>query len=42
MPFLKVSNVNKYNHITNKMDEIFNECIPVVKLVEPYASCEHL
>ena len=36
--FLKVNNVNNYNHITYG---IFDECAPVVKLVELYASGEH-
>ena len=37
-----MNNVNNYNHNTNKMHEIFDECAPVVKLVELYASSEHL
>ena len=33
--------MNNYNYITNKMHQISDECVPVVKLVELYASGEH-
>ena len=31
-------NVNNYNYIANKIHDIFDECAPMVKLVEAYAS----
>ena len=36
-----MNNVNDYNYITNKMHEIFDECLPMVKLAELYVSGEH-
>ena len=39
--FLEVNNMNKYNHITNKMHEI-DKCVLVVKLAEQDISAEHL
>ena len=36
-----MNNVNDYNYITNKMHEIFDKCVPMVKLAELYASGEH-
>ena len=37
---LKVN--NNYNLTTNKMHELFDECVPLVILVELYASGKHL